>query len=274
MPSESFGTTDADIILRSASRQEFHTHKCVLSLASPVFRNMLTFPQPSSEPLSVPVVDVSETGKVLDVLLRCIYPVPKPIVEDFQLLKGLVAAAEKYEMDVVLDMAKSWLAIPEILRRDPLYVYVVACASSVLHEQAKVAAQWMTFNTIISARWDTVDLLTTIDHHRLIVYLVKRRNEAKRIIEEPWQPKYPVYLCDCETEDWREFKKEISIALLDAFLSNPPLNVDRAVALAFKQLVKVHPCSSNQDCMIVTRAEEYAREVMEKLAEMSDRLAL
>jgi len=48
-----------------------------------------------------------EAGDVLDVFLRCFYPVPKPIVEDFGLLEALIAAAEKYETEAVLDMVKS-----------------------------------------------------------------------------------------------------------------------------------------------------------------------
>ena len=75
----------------------------MLSLASPVFRTMFTFPQPpSTEPLSPPVVDVCESREVLDVFLRCFYPLRKPTVEDFELLEALAATAEKYETDIVL----------------------------------------------------------------------------------------------------------------------------------------------------------------------------
>ena len=77
----------------------------MLSLASPVFRNMFTFPQPPSpEPLSLPVGDVYESGEILDVFLRCLYPLRKLTVEDFELLEALVATAEKQETDIVLHM--------------------------------------------------------------------------------------------------------------------------------------------------------------------------
>ena len=105
MRSEGFDTTDdTDIILRSADGQQFRTHKNVLSRASPVFRDMFAFPQPPSpEPSSIPVVDVSETGKVLDVFLQCLYPMPKTTVEGFELLEGVFTAGEKYEATVVLN---------------------------------------------------------------------------------------------------------------------------------------------------------------------------
>ena len=187
MSGECFDMIDADIILRSADGQEFRVQKSILSIASPVFRDMFTFPQPPSpEPSPIPVVDMYEAGNVLDVFLRCLYPVPKPVIKDFGLLEALIAAAEKYEAGVVLEMVKPWLVIPENLRRDPLRVYTIACTSTAFDEQAKVAAKWMTFDTITGlTHLDTIARLTELDKYRLVVYLGKREKEASRVINEP-----------------------------------------------------------------------------------------
>jgi len=45
---------DADVILRASGGKEFHAHKLVLSLASPVFRDMFSVPQPPQSPHNSP----------------------------------------------------------------------------------------------------------------------------------------------------------------------------------------------------------------------------
>jgi len=68
---------DADIILRSADGQEPRVHKSMLSITSPVFRDMFMFLQyPSPEPPSVTVVNMYKSGRA-----RCVPPISLPSVE-------------------------------------------------------------------------------------------------------------------------------------------------------------------------------------------------
>jgi len=46
----------------------------ILSIASPIFETMFLLPQPGTEK-SLPVCDLSEDAKTVEVLLRLIYPV-------------------------------------------------------------------------------------------------------------------------------------------------------------------------------------------------------
>lgn len=63
MSSECFGMVDADIILRSADGREFRVHKSMLSITSPIFRDMFTFLQPHPpEPSSILVVEMYDAG--------------------------------------------------------------------------------------------------------------------------------------------------------------------------------------------------------------------
>ena len=63
MSGECFGMVDADTILRSADGQEFRVHKSMLSITSPIFRDMFTFLQPHSpEPSSILVVEMYDAG--------------------------------------------------------------------------------------------------------------------------------------------------------------------------------------------------------------------
>ena len=41
------------------------------------------------------------TAPVLDTLLRLVYPVDSPALDDFEIISGVAAAAKKYEMTLV-----------------------------------------------------------------------------------------------------------------------------------------------------------------------------
>ena len=271
--------TNVDIILRSVEGQEFPAHKFMLSLVSPVFRDMFTLPQPPKTP-PVPVVDVCETGEVLDLFLRCIYPVPKPDInkiEGIELLEALVIAADKYDAKVVLEAVERSLVAPQNLKEDPLRAYAVSRASPALHGLADAAAQCMTFRTITGADPCTIERLTTTDLHRLVMYLDVRENDAKINVEDPdWVISYnplhnPLHnpLCSCSDEVRLEMKEEIKKALMDAFVADPSLSEETAVALACRQLSKVRACDLHQKCSLVTRGEWYAKSLRKKLREMS-----
>jgi len=273
MFSDRLDMTDTDVILHSADGQEFRAHKSTLSIASPVFNNMFTFPQPpSSEPSSLPVVDMCETGNILDEFLRCLYPVPKLVVKDFEVLEALVAAAKGYETQVVIQLVGLWLVIPETLKEDPVRVYAIACTSEDLWYQESVATKCTMYNMVADSPPEDLSCLTPVALHNLFVYLVQRDKEARGIIQEPlslmpWDPR-----CICGAETRTHLKGEIGQALLAAFLFDPSLSVERAIGLAYKQLMKVHPCQYWRDCVLGTQGEEYAKELMGKLTDMSDEL--
>ena len=270
MSNNYLGTADSDLILRSADGQEFGVHKSILSLASPVFRNMFSFPQPPSEPTKVPEVELYETREVIDVFLRCIYQIPKPTVNDLELLEALVATADKYEAQIVLNMVESWLVAPENLKEDPLRAYAIACNSPDLRKSARDAAERMTFDKVINADPPMVARLTGTDYHRLITFLLKREREVKAVIDDPSWTIFYNPRCACRTEARLKIKEQIKEAIKDAFMSDPSMSVDGAVVLACRQLSKVPACDSNLNCSLVIQGEEYSRELMQKLIKVSD----
>ncbi|KAH8110821.1 hypothetical protein DFH11DRAFT_1618922 [Phellopilus nigrolimitatus] len=106
----------ADVILRSSDGFDFHVIKAILSVASPIFKDMFSLPQPipisslSNEHHSdLAIVDLSESGVVLDALLRDIYPVVSliPDLKDVQLMIGILLSARKYNMDLVIHNIES-----------------------------------------------------------------------------------------------------------------------------------------------------------------------
>jgi hypothetical protein len=102
MSSYSFDAEDADLVLRTADSEEFRVHRCILSVASPVFRDMFAFPQPHESTPQLPYVDLPETTTTLDILLRYVYPIPSPKIEDFVTLTNVLVSAEKYGAEGVI----------------------------------------------------------------------------------------------------------------------------------------------------------------------------
>ena len=268
MSRERLDFVNADIILRSVEGKEFPAHKFMLSLVSPVFRDMFTLPQPPQTP-PIPVVDLCETREVLNLFLRCIYPVAKPNINNIkaiELLKALVVAADKYDAKLVLGIVERSLVAPKNLKEDPLRAYVVSRASPVLRGLTDAAAQCMTFRMITGADPCTIEHLTTTDLHRLVMYLDAR--EGCRVHDPDWvifdDPR-----CSCSHEVKLEMKEEIKKALKDAFVADPSLSEESAVALVCRQLSKIRTCDLRQKCSLVIRGEEYAKELRKMLKEMS-----
>ncbi|KAF9781555.1 hypothetical protein BJ322DRAFT_230353 [Thelephora terrestris] len=273
MPCDWAEITDADVILRSADGREFPAHKSTLSIASSVFRNMFSFPQPpSSEPLSTPVVDVCESGKVIDAFLRCIYPVSKHTINDLELLEALIAAADKYEAEIILSTVQTWLTDPGNLRQDPLRVYAIACSSPFPWEVQRAAARCMTFNMVASGDAGTIARLTMATYPRLITYLVQREQNTKIAIDIPsWEISRDSQ-CVCNSENILEMKDAIKKAMTDEYMSNPSLSEEGSVVVAFKQLSKVRACLLGENCSLVTQGEKFAKELHWTLGEMSDEM--
>ncbi|KAL5536716.1 hypothetical protein ACEPAF_539 [Sanghuangporus sanghuang] len=143
-PFDGTSGTHSDLILRSADGVDFRVMKAVLAVASPVFHDMTTLAEPllaSSEGQRNASAEVSEEGLpivvmyesnavVLDALLRIIYPViPPKLEDDLELVSGLVRAAQKYDMAAVMHVVQDVLRTAA--RRNSgersLEVFIIAC---------------------------------------------------------------------------------------------------------------------------------------------------
>lgn len=153
--SEPFLTdSGADVVLVSCDNYEFRTRRSILSLASPNFEDVFSLAQPEiirpqSNPVSgidpslcissstrqwsvvnsgFPPVHSSETGQVIDILLRYCSPVSIPTIPECQLLISVLDAAIKYEMTFIVTEVEATLQRlgfeqPEVL----LFLYGQAC---------------------------------------------------------------------------------------------------------------------------------------------------
>ncbi|KAF7304128.1 hypothetical protein MIND_00644400 [Mycena indigotica] len=142
--SEIFNDPSADVILISSDQVEFHLHRVVLGLVSPIFRTMFTLPQPQAPDAHVkalPKVRMSESSAVLEHMLALWYPgVPPPTttmtLAELEVVLELVIL--KYDMQSLITIAQGQLR--NFLASDALAVFAVAMRHS-WQDLAKEAAK-------------------------------------------------------------------------------------------------------------------------------------
>jgi len=178
-----FGPPDGDIILRTPTR-DFQVHKIVLSLASPIFRDMFSIPQPTPDVrgADIEVVDVTDPLQGLDLVLRFIYPLPPPNVDSLDLLVEGLVVADKYDIDGA--RAELRLRLAKFIKKNPLRVYAIACRFG-FEAEAEVASS-LTTGIYLPALADLPDELKNITataYHRLVKLHEKYRDEIEDTID-------------------------------------------------------------------------------------------
>ncbi|KAG6325789.1 hypothetical protein ID866_13300 [Astraeus odoratus] len=134
----------------TADDVDFKVFKYILSLTSPVFKDMVTLGAPMlNQPpdlQSLPIVHMSENSDMLDMLLRLIYPgatqasFARGTFEDAVLL---LLAIEKYDMILpITDRAKE-LVMDQFLEKHAVSIYAIACEN-----KWKDLVQWAARETL------------------------------------------------------------------------------------------------------------------------------
>ena len=172
--SDTFDIPDANLIIRSSDLVNIRVHKPVLAMASPFFKDLLSFPQPSDgESIDgLPVVRLPEDSDILKTLVSMLYPlhpviprsyekvlyscnfsavVPNPCYEVLDLL----AACQKYEMAIVESSIRARInqgVFPAPKGSEAFSAYVIASCKGLILEMENAARQTldhpMTFENI------------------------------------------------------------------------------------------------------------------------------
>lgn len=128
-----------DVIICTPDQTRFYVHRVIIANASPVFADMFTFPQPTSDG-ETPVVDVTESDKVWHLLLDfCYLRTDEPSLPLHDIL-GLLEAARKYRMAAITAWMQRTLSRPENAEFQALRTYALACAYD-LPDVARLAAR-------------------------------------------------------------------------------------------------------------------------------------
>ncbi|KDQ60475.1 hypothetical protein JAAARDRAFT_56369 [Jaapia argillacea MUCL 33604] len=142
-PQKPFNDPRADVILRSSDNVDFRTFKAILFSSSSIFDDMFSIPQPSTAPVEdVPVVEMEESARILELLLRFCHPGENPEMETFEDARDVLVVAMKYEMGFVAKAAQ--IRLLELGHDEPVRVYALACIHMVhdlAHDAARLALQ-------------------------------------------------------------------------------------------------------------------------------------
>jgi len=183
MSTYQFTADDADIVLRAIRcdiPREFRVHKTILSIASPVFKDMFNIPQPVSSTTpagaTTPVIDVDDTPGDLENFLRMIYPFGFPATPTLDAISRALVILDKYQVQgASLRPLRSLLVSPEFLKNDPIRVYSIACSWK-FKEEADLAAPYTSSRDILASICEEdVRRMTSIEYHRILILGKERR---------------------------------------------------------------------------------------------------
>ncbi|EIW79745.1 hypothetical protein CONPUDRAFT_74099 [Coniophora puteana RWD-64-598 SS2] len=171
-----FDDPGADFILRTSDGVDFRVFRAVLSLASPVFKDMLSLPQPTlpSTP-ETPVVTISENSAVLEPLLLFFYPAVPPTIESLEDVRIMLLTATKYDFEAAIQEVSTQLVSPRFLETNPIGVYCVACHCGLEAEAKAAALQALNIPSLGRpvVEVDELALINIPTYHRLLRYHFK-----------------------------------------------------------------------------------------------------
>lgn len=186
-----------DLIIRSEDNVHFPVHRAIIGLASPIFQDMLSVPQPSQGTANhseddfyngFPLVRVTETQKIMQYMLSfCYSAFLKDGLEEWTELKEaieILKAAQKYEMEPLMRHIGSRLIhLAEITPRLTISVFAVACCFSMketVHQAARLALR-----DEINCLWQVTDehrLMSADAFAKLLAYHDACAIEAQKVV--------------------------------------------------------------------------------------------
>jgi hypothetical protein len=114
-PPETFDVSDTNLMIRSSDLIDFRVHKSILATASPIFKDLLSLPQPSDSEIvdGLPMVQLSESSELLNSLFSILYPNRTVIPKSYDKVLYLLAACQKYEMASVQSSIRAKVKLGE-----------------------------------------------------------------------------------------------------------------------------------------------------------------
>ena len=262
---------DADIILRASGGKEFYAHKLVLSLASPVFRDMFSVPQPPDTSSKIPIIDVDDPPETLETFLQIIYPIRNPPINGAETLASLLRLADKYDAKAALDAHKDYL--PSIcVGTPPIYMYATLCACG-REKEAEASARRVSFASLAYLNSSPLLNFMTAEHYqRLMSFMVARDRRMREIVRKRQGKIAEDSHYRCNLDDvHRLYSSTIVAAVQAAFEADPCLRV--AEALGSVCSAPLTPPLCYTICKYNTKGlQKYVGELVKELVEMAESL--
>ena len=231
MPSDFFTRPDGDVILRAGQEpgptHDFRVHKHLLSVTSPVFKDMLNPSPPpnqnnTKQPI-LPIVDIPYSPEALDVFLHYFYVKPLPKFDPLTLM-DLFSFAEAYKTPLLWPALKE--SLKSLLPGDPFAVYLIACRHGLV-EEAKGAAVISTPRSHTRRDYgEEIQHVPDVDTSRFISFVQQREDAGLAIIQDVdrWSPSGLLGECSGCDKDWSDangFRLHLAKIAEERFTRNP-----------------------------------------------------
>ena len=169
-----YNRDDADVTLRSSDHTLFEVHRIILIIASPVFADMFSLPQPIAQSATRerPVVNLTEDEKTLRTLLDTCYPVTVADLSDLDVVHSTLEAAIKYDIPKSISLVRH--ALRRFISKEPLRVYAIACKLDLEIIAEAAAAQELVVCSRKQGYVKELDETPAGCYHRLLQYCKKR----------------------------------------------------------------------------------------------------
>ncbi|KAG8817882.1 hypothetical protein FRB91_003484 [Serendipita sp. 411] len=202
-----FAPYNGDVLLQSSDAVLFGVHSCVLALASPVFRDMLStssLASPSQSPagsffIRKPIA-LSEPAHILEYLLCLIYPLPPPSFDNLSFLTLVVEASIKYKLSSVTNTLRRHLLSPLFLHRHPLRVFAIARRFDFLGEASEASRASLDVDMFSVPISEELRYISAYDYHGLLT-LHYSRSQATRDLLSSRSKDCPLRCVQCSYDD-------------------------------------------------------------------------
>ncbi len=172
-----FDHTGADIILRSQDSHRIQVPKIYIVNSSPVLGKLIRkasdSPYNVNAGVSLPVVQLPETGEILHCLLTFIFPVTPRIPSTLEEVMELLSVAQKYQMGTALAHIRAIVAQQNLLptRLEPaLRIYALAQKYGLRQEALQTARTISKYPMAIEDFDDKLDIMPGASLYELWKY--------------------------------------------------------------------------------------------------------
>ena len=182
-----------DCILQSCDGRSFMVAKIILTLASPVFRDMFEMPQPTSpsEPTEKPVIRLEENHLVLRNFLLVIYPGGPPDLTTMDDTLSLVEVCTKYETERsrLVAIVRPLILTSTIMSDRPLHAFGLAWRFQ-LEEEMRLISRYTHRENLSHTKTRTAMICSAGSLVPLFI-LYDIREEKQRAVDKILEKVYP-----------------------------------------------------------------------------------
>ena len=207
-----FNNPDAGFAIRTElTNTIFYVPLFLLVSASTFFDSLR-----SSEELVVP-----ESDATMETILRFVYPVPDPVLQDMNDVSDALAASLRYNIPYVTNRLRHILVSPRFMSLEPVRIYAIARRYG-LNEEANLAAQHALRFPLDWPAYEEFEHINGKMYHELVVLHRETSRTLVRILQD--HPKTTEIFCHSRCTSpaswWFQYADAAILKLSEAPLSD------------------------------------------------------